>query len=91
MKLFSPRIPDLLPRRLPLFSFSPAVIPPVSAALPICHPASEWRERAQGKKEGKEEVRRIKKGKGRKKRKRGRRKKKKRSKKRKRQRKEQKE
>ena len=49
---------------LPLFSFSPAVIPPVSTALPICHPASEWKEssgisgekrRKGGSKENKEE------------------------------------
>jgi len=66
-KLFSPRIPDPLLKCLPLFSFSPAVIPPVSTALPICHPASEWREssgisgekrRKGGSKENKEGKRR---------------------------------
>ena len=59
---------------LPLFSFSPAVIPPVSTALPICHPASEWREssgisgekrRKGGSKENKEGKRRgVKRAKG---------------------------
>jgi len=59
---------------LPLFSFSPAVIPPVSAALPICHPASEWREssgisgekrRKGGSKENKEERKKTERRKGR--------------------------
>ena len=59
---------------LPLFSFSPAVIPPVRAALPICHPASEWREssgisgekrRKVGSKENKEERKKTERRKGR--------------------------
>jgi len=73
-KAFLPADPDLLPRRLPLFSFSPAVILQISAASPICHPVNEWREssgisgekrRKGGSKENKEERKKTERRKGR--------------------------